>query len=293
MIRYESFEKSTIPSNTVFLDIETSGLSPHKDDISIIGLAKYFNYKKYRIITLISENNEKELIYEFLNSIIGNYEIYTFNGYEFEEKFLNQKIIKYDISFNFKQFKFISIKSILKNYSNFISLESFTRKDVENYFQIHRNYDYDMKKIVKTLKKDNLLYNQELINHNIDEIQSLVKLFNKINNFQFDKKIFIKDKYFYLNNFSIFSESLKLSFKTDRHYKFGQFYLSNGEKMIIFQNRIDIELFIKIIYNKDEKIIVFENKDEYIPLFIKNDIIYENIYFILKLCLKHQNIIEI
>lgn len=282
MIKQETFENFKLPKSTVFFDIETSGLSPYKDEITIITIAKYFNDSKCRITTLISERNEKEILYEFLNCIIGNYEIYTFNGYEFEEKFIYNKLSKYEIPFDFKQFKFISLKTILQHYSRFIGLTRLSRKDIEDFFEIKREHYYDIHLILKELKKDNLLYNEDLLIHSVEEIKSLIKLFICIFKMQFLNKTKINNTIFFLNDFSIFAETVKLSFKTNRIYPFNQFFLTNGEKIITFKNNIEIDIFTKIVYEEDTKIILYENENDYIPLFIKNDIIYDNIYFLLK-----------
>lgn len=282
MIKQEIFENLRIPKNIAFFDIETTGFSPHKDEITIITIAKYFNDNKCRITVLISENNEKEILYEFLNCIIGNYEIYSFNGYEFEEKFIYQKLLKYEIPFDFKQFKFISLKSILRHFANFIGLKKLSRRDVEDFFNIKREKYYDIHLILKELKKEDLTYNEDVLNHSLDEIRSLVKLFISIFQMQFENNLALGNLRFYLSDFFISAETVKLYFKVNKKYQFNQFFLTNGEKIITFQNNIEIEIFTKIVYEEDSKIILYENEEDYIPLFIKNEIIYDNIYFILK-----------
>jgi hypothetical protein len=287
MIKKEFFESFDIPKNTAFVDIETSGLSPINDNILIISIAKFFDDKKVKILQIISQNDEKEILIEFLTSIIGIYEIYSFNGYEFEEKFINQKLKKYDIYYDLGNINFISIKNILKNYSNFINLKYFSRQAVENHFNIERDRYYDMKLLIKDMKKNSFNASENLINHNIDEIHTLLQLYKKIYEFQYSNKAVINDTHFYIYNFEISEQLTKLYFKSDKKYKFSNFFMQNGEKLIIFQNNIQLEIFTKTLYEQNDSIILYETENEYIPIFIKNDIIYKNIYYILSIYSKY------
>ncbi|MGP1411703.1 MAG: ribonuclease H-like domain-containing protein [Peptoanaerobacter stomatis] len=287
MIKKEFYESFDIPKNTAFVDIETSGLSPINDDILIISIAKFFDDKKVKILQIISQNDEKEVLIEFLTSIIGIYEIYSFNGYEFEEKFINQKLQKYDIYYDLGNINFIFIKNILKNYSNFINLKHFSRQAVENHFNVERDRYYDMKLLIKDMKKKSLNPSESFINHNIDEIHTLLQLYKKIYDFQYSNKAVINNTHLYIYNFEISKQLTKLYFKSDKKYKFSNFFMQNGEKLIIFQNNIQLEIFTKTLYEQNDSIILYETENEYIPIFIKNDIIYKNIYYILSIYLKY------
>ena len=116
MIREEYFLPYVLENNRLFLDIETTGLSPVDNEIVVISYASYFNDKKCKIVQLIAQdiqNDEKTLINQFITDTLGSKILLTFNGDEFEEKFLSEKMKKYKMDF---KFDFSSLKSNIRHF---------------------------------------------------------------------------------------------------------------------------------------------------------------------------------
>lgn len=281
MIVNEKFLDYSLADNICFIDIETTGLSKD-DNIVMISYAKYFNEKKCKLVSLISEDvkkDEKNLILEFFNFIIGVYELYSFNGYEFEYPFLKEKIKYHNININF-DFKCTSLKSNIKNFAKYMGISSFSRENIENYFGIVKSRYYDMRAMVNNIKKSNKI-SEDMIMHSDEEISTLLFMYEKFRNQKIKKVVILQDNRYYLDDFIINVDSLQLSFKSDMKSKYSKFFLENGESVILLQYDVILDVFIKNVQKDDKSMILYETEKQYVPLFICGDIIYDNIYFVL------------
>lgn len=282
MKKSEFFLEYNLPQNICFFDIETTGLSVEKDSIIAISYAKYFNINKCKIVQIQSidiKNDEKLLILDFLEALLGMYELYTFNGDEFEYNFLKKKLKYYDINFDFN-FKLTSLKSNLRHFSSFIGLEKFSREYIENFFGISKKQYYDMHKIIKNIKKENEI-SDEIIAHNKEEISTLLYIYERFTYQKQVHKVNINFIFYYLDDIEIYEEKLKLSFKSSQKNKFTQIYKVDGNTVTKIQNDVILEIFVKHLQTDDGHIILYETKNEYRPLVINCDIIYQNIYLLL------------
>ena len=282
MIREEYFLPYVLENNRLFLDIETTGLSPVDNEIVIISYASYFNDKKCKIVQLISQdiqNDEKTLINQFITDTLGSKILLTFNGDEFEEKFLSEKMKKYKMDF---KFDFSSLKSNIRHFGKYLKISSFSRENIENYFDINKQRYYDIHKIVKSMKKDSTV-STDLIEHSKEEIKTLIEVYLAFDKIKKDKDTVIKGNRFYLDDFEIIGDIVSLQFITSKKYSYNEFFLENGEKLTLNSNKVIITIVAKSLEKGENSMVLYETDKEYLPLFINDDIIFENIFFILGL----------
>lgn len=282
MIREEYFLPYVLENNRLFLDIETTGLSPVDNEIVIINYASYFNDKKCKIVQLISQdiqNDEKTLINQFITDTLGNKILLTFNGDEFEEKFLSEKMKKYKMDF---KFDFSSLKSNIRHFGKYLKISSFSRENIENYFDISKERYYNIHKIVKSMKKESIV-SDDLIEHSKEEIKTLIEMYLAFDKIKKGKKAIIKGDSFYLDDFDIVGDIVNLQFITSKKYSYSEFFLENGEKLTLDSDKVILTIVAKSLEKGENSMILYETDKEYLPLFINDDIIFENIFFILGL----------
>jgi len=282
MIREEYFLPYVLENNRLFLDIETTGLSPVDNEIVVISYASYFNDKKCKIVQLISQdiqNDEKTLINQFITDTLGSKILMTFNGDEFEEKFLSEKMKKYKMDF---KFDFSSLKSNIRHFGKYLKINSFSRENIENYFNISKERYYDIHKIVKSMKKNSIV-SDDLIEHSKEEIKTLIEIHLAFDKIKKCKKSIIKGDNFYLDDFDIVGDIVNLQFITSKKYSYSEFFLENGEKLTLDSDKVILTIVAKNLEKGENSMIIYETDKEYLPLFINDDIIFENIFFILGL----------
>ena len=280
MIREEYFLPYVLENNKLFLDIETTGLSPVDNEIVVISYASYFNDKKCKVVQLISQdiqNDEKTLINQFITDTLGNKILLTFNGDEFEEKFLSEKMKKYKMDF---KFDFLSLKSNIRHFGKYLKISSFSRENIENYFDISKERYYDIHKIVKSMKKNSIV-SDDLIEHSKEEIKTLIEMYLAFDKIKKGKKAIIKGDSFYLDDFDIVGDIVNLQFITSKKYSYSEFFLENGEKLTLDSDKVILTIVAKSLEKGENSMILYETDKEYLPLFINDDIIFENIFFIL------------
>ena len=280
MIREEYFLPYVLENNRLFLDIETTGLTPVDNEIVIISYASYFNDKKCKIVQLISQdiqNDEKTLINQFITDTLGNKILLTFNGDEFEEKFLSEKMKKYKMDF---KFDFSSLKSNIRHFGKYLKISSFSRENIENYFDISKERYYNIHKIVKSMKKESIV-SDDLIEHSKEEIKTLIEMYLAFDKIKKGKKAIIKGDSFYLDDFTIVGDIVNLQFITSKKYSYSEFFLENGEKLTLNSDKVILTIVAKNLEKGENSMIIYETDKEYLPLFINDDIIFENIFFIL------------
>ncbi len=282
MIREEYFLPYVLENNRLFLDIETTGLSPVDNEIVVISYASYFNDKKCKIVQLIAQdiqNDEKTLINQFITDTLGSKILLTFNGDEFEEKFLSEKMKKYKMDF---KFDFTSLKSNIRHFGKYLKIGSFSRENIENYFDISKERYYDIHKIVKSMKKESIV-SDDLIEHSKEEIKTLIEMYLAFDKIKKGKKAIIKGDSFYLDDFDIVGDIVNLQFITSKKYSYSEFFLENGEKLTLDSDKVILTIVAKSLEKGENSMILYETDKEYLPLFINDDIIFENIFFILGL----------
>lgn len=155
--------------NQAIINIETTGIDPHKNHIYLINI--FTNDRYYNFYSTNNETEEK--IIKSAYKIIQYKQIICFS--EFDEKFINTKIIKYtefDVINNC-----IYLQKLIRNYYNskFTSLKA---KDLSSkLFDINLDDKSKSVKLYKKFSKSNRI-SDELIEFSKTSMSFKIKLYN-------------------------------------------------------------------------------------------------------------------
>jgi uncharacterized protein YprB with RNaseH-like and TPR domain len=143
-----------------YLDIETTGLSRHYADITVIGIALEKSRKCYLVQLIEDDLYEKKL----LDSLEGVDEIYTYNGSRFDLPFIKARLgVNLNRCFKHTDLMYDCWKQNLKGGLKVVEkLLDIKRKltDVDGYMAVQLWFDY-MNNNDKNALRTLLDYNQE------------------------------------------------------------------------------------------------------------------------------------
>ncbi|SEF38635.1 ribonuclease H-like domain-containing protein [Lachnospira multipara] len=180
------FNKSR--TNTVFFDIETTGLSARNSMIYLLGYIK-FNGKNWELNQLFCEKAEDEiaLILTF-NKVLSGVNVLNlvhYNGDSFDIPFLKKraKFHELPIEKEFLQensYESMDFFKIIRAYKNKLPLESHKQKDVEKYLGYERKDKFSGKELIK-LFKDFIAFKEEekrelILLHNHDDLMGMLHI---------------------------------------------------------------------------------------------------------------------
>lgn len=180
------FNKSR--TNTVFFDIETTGLSARNSMIYLLGYIK-FNGKNWELNQLFCEKAEDEiaLILTF-NKVLSGVNVLNlvhYNGDSFDIPFLKKraKFHELPIEKEFLQensYESMDLFKIIRAYKNKLPLESHKQKDVEKYLGYERKDKFSGKELIK-LFKDFIAFKEEekrelILLHNHDDLMGMLHI---------------------------------------------------------------------------------------------------------------------
>lgn len=269
--------------NQLILNIETTGIDPHKNHIYLINI--FTNDRHYNFYSINNESEEK--IIKSAYQIIHDKQIICFS--EFDIKFINSKIIKYT-EFDAVN-NYIYLQKLIRNYykNSFTSLKA---KDLAaKLFDI--NID-DKSKSVKTYKR----FSKS--NHISDELIEFAKtsLAFKLKLYEYMIQYFEKN----CDTFEICSTNIRYLLYSIKKIK------NNLEIILITDNKIEIDAMYESTQVQSQDMFLtlslslhegYIDKDfvecimtsmknnynlvsNYYPLVINDEFIYENIKELVK-----------
>lgn len=175
------------PSDLLFFDIETTGLSADVSSVYLIGCCFYEN-NCWNLIQWFADDyiSEKTLLKEFIQFSSRYRVIVHFNGSGFDIPYLEKKMKHHQIAFCFSDFLSIDLYKKIKPYKTLLHLPNVKQKSVENFIGIHREDEYSggelievytqyMKsKFARTKDLNPLLH--KLLLHNAEDVSNLILL---------------------------------------------------------------------------------------------------------------------
>ena len=176
-------ENLSIDNDTFIFDIETTGLNPKFCKIILIGIL--YNCQDKTIIKQFfaeNENDEKELLTNFIEEIYHFKNHITFNGVAFDIGFINYRLKKHNIDFNLNKEDDFDIFKFVKLFKQSLNLKSCSLTSVEKYFGIHREDIINGEKSIKLY--ENFVKTQDknimdiILLHNYEDVYNLSKLIN-------------------------------------------------------------------------------------------------------------------
>ena len=287
-----------IPPNHFVFDIETTGLNSNYCKVILIGIL--FNQDNKTVIKQFfadTEDDEKELLLSFINTIKNYQNHITFNGLTFDIPFLNTRLKKHNIDFYLSKNDDIDILKLIRPFKEKLSLSDCKLKTIEKYLGIHREDTISGKESIDLYKdysvNQNIDLKEKILLHNYEDIYYLGVIF-KI-------KDILKHK---LNVLCIATNNLSLELVP------GSFKISKNILSIIY-NTFEGNVFNINIYNdsysiiSDEKnlilnvsldkgrdpnnnTILFYNLYKIIPLKFNDSFLEDNIYSLCNYIIKKE-----
>ena len=291
-------ENLSIDNDTFIFDIETTGLNPRFCKIILIGIL--YNCQDKTIIKQFfaeNENDEKELLTNFIEEIYHFKNHITFNGVAFDIGFINYRLKKHNIDFNLNKEDDFDIFKFVKLFKQSLNLKSCSLTSVEKYFGIHREDIINGEKSIKLY--ENFVKTQDknimdiILLHNYEDVYNLSKLINI--------KDLVKEKLdlLYISNenynLSIFPVNYKINAKklTMNYFIFSgehnNISIYNDNYSIICENNdISLEININKGIDRDNNTILFYSLSKIIPLKFNDQVLEKNIYSLCNFLIKNE-----
>lgn len=173
----------------LFIDIETTGLSPSNSIIYLIG-AGYYSANNYKVIQWFAENPSEEplLIKEFFSFINSYNSLIHFNGQMFDIPFIEKRALKHNIKSPLSELNSIDIYKLLKPFKSLLGLQDLRQKTIEVFLGIYREDLYSGGELIPIYKKYTVNHSDEyldlLLLHNKEDV---LNMHNLVNVLEFEK----------------------------------------------------------------------------------------------------------
>jgi len=287
-----------IPPNHFVFDIETTGLNSTYCKVILIGIM--FNQNNKTIIKQFfanTEDDEKELLLSFVDSIKNYKNHITFNGLTFDIPFLNNRLKKHNINFSICKNNDIDILKLIKLFKEKLSLSDCKLKTIEKYLGIYREDTISGKESVDlykdyTLNQD-INLKEKILLHNYEDIYYLGVIF-KIKDILKDKLNII-----YVNTNNMTLELVPLNFKISKNLLCVKYTAFEGElfNINIYNDSYSItsdekHIILNLLLNKgkdsDDNVILFYKLSKIIPLKFNESFLEDNIYSLCNYIIKKE-----
>jgi len=167
--------------NLLFLDIETTGFSPHSSWVYLIGICYYRAGVWNGVQWFAQQKAEEERIIKSFFQFAKNFEsLIHFNGNQFDLPFLTGRIEALKLDYSFDAFTGIDIYKRILPCKRFLGLESCRQKAVENFLGLSREDKYDGGELVSIYQEYTENPTEELLTplilHNKEDLQGMLEI---------------------------------------------------------------------------------------------------------------------
>lgn len=165
-------------NKTLFIDIETTGLTPDISAITVIGcidfegkITQWFNKDGF---------SQEKILVDFLNFIKNYTTLITFNGTTFDLPFLKYKIKEYHLEKSLDAFLHYDLYRILRPYRHLFPMTSFRQAALEQYLEIQRQDHLSGKQLIKRyqsyLESGSTEEKEAILLHNREDLSGLLAI---------------------------------------------------------------------------------------------------------------------
>lgn len=176
--------KLALSKNDVFLDIETTGLSPRNASIYLIGLGFVDRENSTIKVTQYfaeTSSDEESMLQSFLEDYEPDDRIITFNGKMFDLPFLRDRIKKYNIKDKIDYENQFDLLQAYRPYRKLFSLGGMRQVMLQELLNLPREDVYNGGELIEVYQ--HLLQNHmegldDLLLHNRDDVEGLPSLLN-------------------------------------------------------------------------------------------------------------------
>ena len=165
--------------NTVFFDIECTGLSPRKSFIYLIGYAVRLG-NKITITQLLANNEAEELeVLEEFERVICKYDnLLGFNSTRFDEAFIVERCRKYKFNTTIKSKHHIDMYLTTTKAKCLLDLPNYKQKTIEEFLGLHRDDKYNGGELIPVYQHYSLMGDKEskdlILLHNFEDIKGMI-----------------------------------------------------------------------------------------------------------------------
>lgn len=177
-------ENFCIPGQTLFIDIETTGLHTRSSNLYMIGCA-YFDETApcaWKSIQWLADNYDDEInILKAFKEFAAKYRyLIHFNGNRFDIPYLTNKFEEYNIRFNFGDYEGIDLYRRLSPYKELMHLPDCRQKTIEGYVNNIREDEYSGRELIETYHDYVISHDEKnerlLLLHNLDDIKGMFEI---------------------------------------------------------------------------------------------------------------------
>ncbi len=169
------------PEELLYFDLETTGLSAKNSDLYMIGYG--LMSKEGFVITLLFNDDgcsESSMLKHFADILQKHAVLVSYNGNTFDIPYIKEKFRQFHIDCDMSAIESCDIYKILKKYKKQLHLSSMRQSDLEQLMHIKRDAFIsggDLIPVYKRyLSKGNEADFKELIRHNLDDMDGLVRI---------------------------------------------------------------------------------------------------------------------
>ena len=180
-IKQDNLTDKLFDERSIFFDIETTGFSPSRASVYMIGCAR--KRGKYICVDqFFAENpSEEKIVINAFIEILKQYNtIISFNGIGFDIPFLKAKCDLYNIEESFKDYSYLDIFKAVSDIKPILNLENYKQKTIEKFLNIKRNDLYSGGELINVYydyiksKDDEQL--DILLLHNFEDVVGMMDL---------------------------------------------------------------------------------------------------------------------
>jgi hypothetical protein len=165
--------------NTIFFDIECTGLSPRKSFIYLIG----YGMRKDNTITVTQllakdESEEVEILTEFENVLNNCSCLLGFNSTRFDESFIVERCRKYKLNTIIKSKKHTDMYLATTKAKCLLDLPNYKQKTIEEFLGLNREDKYNGGELIPVYQHYSLVGDEEskklILLHNYEDIKGMI-----------------------------------------------------------------------------------------------------------------------
>ena len=176
------------PSQCVFIDIETTGLSSEHSYIYLVGAAFFDTFNdnwSIRQWLISNPSQEREMLAEVTDFLLSYKTIIHFNGNNFDLPFITARCKACGIDWSFENIGGIDIYRRVASLKHFLKLDSCKQKSIEAFLGIDRKDEFSGKELIKVYREYSSQYDEEkeklLLLHNHDDILGMLRILPVLN----------------------------------------------------------------------------------------------------------------
>ncbi|NLZ81640.1 MAG: ribonuclease H-like domain-containing protein [Clostridiales bacterium] len=174
-------KSSSSLEKTLFFDIETTGFSPNRTILYLIGCIYYKdNSWQLKQLFLDEPKDEKEFLSSFLNFVKDFTLLIHYNGNGFDIPYLEKKCFHYNLESNFTEYKHLDLYRQIQPFKKMLRLEQLKQKSIEQFLGISRSDLFNGGELINVyyeyLKTKDKRLEKVLLLHNSDDIKGMLAL---------------------------------------------------------------------------------------------------------------------